>query len=289
MSAEQDRLLARAGKGALAGVVLGLVAWLCAALAGLLPMQDWPRALLLVLGAAVACGVGQVAARGIVGAALGALIGFLAGDLLAGAGTPRSPGPSLIGTEARIAGPTLEGTTLEGTTFDIKALRGKVVLVDFWATWCQPCLAELPHVRQLYERHKDEGFRVVGISLDTSREKLARFVEREKLPWPQIFFREAEQPGWQNPLAQQYGVAGIPYTLLVDREGRIVAEGLRGRDMERAVKKILAGNEVGPPGSEGAPALVLWGATLCGWVVGVLLERRIRLGPEELRPAEERP
>ncbi|HZY86294.1 MAG TPA: TlpA disulfide reductase family protein, partial [Gemmataceae bacterium] len=94
-------------------------------------------------------------------------------------------------------------TSVDGRAVDLSKLRGKVVLVDFWATWCGPCVAELPNVRAVYDRYHAQGFEVVGISLDHSRDKLAEYVKEKQVPWPQVFFDEEGKRGWANPLARR--------------------------------------------------------------------------------------
>jgi len=123
-----------------------------------------------------------------------------------------------------------------GKPLSLSGYRGKVVLVDFWATWCGPCITELPNVLATYEKHHSAGFEIIGISLDQDGKKLANFVKEKKMTWPQFF----DGNGWQNKLAQQYGVNSIPATYLLDREGKIVAKDLRGEKLEAAVAAALA-------------------------------------------------
>lgn len=124
---------------------------------------------------------------------------------------------------------------LDGKPLSIAALKGKVVLVDFWATWCGPCIGELPHVKDAYAKHRAKGFEIVGISLDSDRRKLTDFLAKNQMTWPQFF----DGKGWQNKLAQQYGIDSIPATFLLDAEGTIIAKNLRGPALEAAVAKAL--------------------------------------------------
>jgi thiol-disulfide isomerase/thioredoxin len=141
-----------------------------------------------------------------------------------------------IGKPPEIAGPTLAGSEI-----DISDFKGKVVLVDFWATWCGPCVAELPNVRSVYDKYHDQGFEVIAVSFDQTKDELAKFVADQKLPWPQIFFDEEGKRFWQNPLGRKYGIDGIPATFLVDREGNLQKIGVRGEALEPAVVDMLKG------------------------------------------------
>ncbi len=125
-----------------------------------------------------------------------------------------------------------------GKPISVSNYKGKVVLVDFWATWCPPCRAELPNVLKTYENYHSKGFEIVGISLDQSEEKLTSFTKDKNMTWQQFF----DGKGWGNKLAAKYGVQSIPATFLLDREGKIIGKGLRGEDLEAAVSKALAKN-----------------------------------------------
>ncbi len=137
----------------------------------------------------------------------------------------------------------LSGPTLDGKQFNIEQWRGKLVLVDFWATWCAPCIMEMPHLIEVYKRYHDKGLEIVGVSLDHSREQLEQFVKQRQIRWQQVFYEpDAEDPEWQNPLAAKYNITSIPMTLLVDREGKVARVGLRGEHIERAVRELLTGS-----------------------------------------------
>jgi thiol-disulfide isomerase/thioredoxin len=132
--------------------------------------------------------------------------------------------------------PDFTVTNLDGGPLSVGALKGKVVLVDFWATWCPPCRAALPDVIAVYNKHHAEGFEIIGVSLDSDREALDSFLKKQAgMTWPQYFDGE----GWNNQLAAKYGVQAIPYTVLIGPDGKIIDTRVDGDDLEAAVAKAL--------------------------------------------------
>jgi peroxiredoxin len=141
----------------------------------------------------------------------------------------------------------LSFTALDGRQMALSQMKGKVILIDFWATWCAPCVAELPNVKAAYDRLHSRGFEVVGISFDNSRDALTKFIAEKGLAWPQYF----DGKGWQNQLGRQYGIHGIPTMWLVDKKGvlrDLKANGL----LEEKVEQLLeegSGNSTLPDAS----------------------------------------
>jgi thiol-disulfide isomerase/thioredoxin len=130
--------------------------------------------------------------------------------------------------------PDIQFTALDGREVDLAKLKGKVVLVDFWATWCGPCVGEIPHVKAAYDQFHDKGFEIVGISFDGDRAALEKFVKSKDLPWPQYF----DGKNWQNKFGQQYGIQSIPTMWLVNRKGDVADTNARD-DLAGKVKRLL--------------------------------------------------
>jgi peroxiredoxin len=131
--------------------------------------------------------------------------------------------------------PDFTQNQVDGTAMNLSDLRGKVVLVDFWASWCRPCRKANPEVVALYNKYKDQDFEIIGVSLDRNKGAWEKAIEVDKLTW----YHVSDLKGWQNAVAQLYGVRSVPQTFLLDAEGRIIARNLKGPALEAAVKKAL--------------------------------------------------
>ena len=148
---------------------------------------------------------------------------------------------------------SLKFTAADGREVDLAKLRGKVVLIDFWATWCVPCIEEMPHVRAAYQKYHDKGFEVVGISFENSRlvktdspeeiaqkkqaakEKMVKFAQENAMPWPHHFDGEY----WSNEYGRRFAIHEIPAVFLIGKDGRLVTTDAHGDKLEIEVKRAL--------------------------------------------------
>lgn len=122
------------------------------------------------------------------------------------------------------------------TSMKLSDLKGKVVLLDFWASWCGPCRKENPNVVALYEKYKDQGFTVMSVSLDNNLDSWKKAIEADNLQWPN---HVSDLKKWSSAVAKQYQVQGIPFTVLIDREGNIIDTKLRGAQLELKLAEIF--------------------------------------------------
>ena len=127
--------------------------------------------------------------------------------------------------------PGFSETDFAGNPLSLSAYRGKVTLVDFWATWCGPCREEMPNVIATYQSYHAQGFEIIGVSLDEDRAALASYLSAQGMVWSQYF----DGQGWGNKLAKKYGVEGIPMNYLLDRHGVIIGQDLRGENLRLVV------------------------------------------------------
>jgi len=110
------------------------------------------------------------------------------------------------------------------------------VLIDFWASWCGPCRKENPNVVRVYNKYKDKGFTIYSVSIDQSKENWLAAIEKDQLSWPS---HVSTLQGWQTPILRDYGVNGVPFTVLIDRDGKIIQANLRGPMLEAKLAEIF--------------------------------------------------
>lgn len=132
--------------------------------------------------------------------------------------------------------PELNFPTPDGGSLSLSSLKGKVVLIDFWASWCGPCRKENPKVVEMYNKYKDKGFAIYSVSLDNVKEKWVEAIKKDGLTWKT---HVSDLKGWQSEPAALYGVKSIPQTFLIDKEGKIIARGLRGEQLEARLAELL--------------------------------------------------
>ncbi|MDA0834198.1 MAG: thioredoxin-like domain-containing protein [Planctomycetota bacterium] len=129
----------------------------------------------------------------------------------------------------------LVSSTLNGEKFSMSQLEGRVVLVIYWATWCQPCTEDLPQIRALYEQYRSQGFEIVGVNLDTEPDLIAPYLKEYRVPWVQLF----EEGGLDSPLASQFGIISVPTMFLVGRDGKVLDRGISVGDLKTGLPDIL--------------------------------------------------
>jgi len=133
--------------------------------------------------------------------------------------------------------PDFEEKDLNGKPMSLSALKGKIVLVDCWATYCKPCIASIPQLVKLYQQYHAKGFEIVGISVDEERDKdkVLTFLKANNVPWAQYF----DGKGWQNKLSTKYGVLALPATYLLDRQGKIIGKNVDPEELEKLLPSLL--------------------------------------------------
>ncbi|HEX4138730.1 MAG TPA: TlpA disulfide reductase family protein [Candidatus Methylacidiphilales bacterium] len=129
----------------------------------------------------------------------------------------------------------LKYTAVDGTPVDLAQMRGKVVLVDFWATWCPPCRDEVPNVVAAYRKYHDKGFEILGVSLDGDKQALLAFTAQNGMTWPQDF----DGKGWDNAVAVANGIRAIPAMWLIGKDGKLITKNAR-EDLDSQVAQALA-------------------------------------------------
>jgi peroxiredoxin len=131
--------------------------------------------------------------------------------------------------------PDFTQVNVAGKPVTLSAYKGKIVLIDFWASWCSPCRQEIPNLVTQYKMYKDKGLEILSVSLDNSRDKWLKAVQQEGMAWPQV----CDLNGESNSVARLYGVSAIPATFLVDRNGNLIETGLRGEDLNKKLAELF--------------------------------------------------
>ena len=131
---------------------------------------------------------------------------------------------------AEIALPSVNGDTLRLSSF-----KGKVVLLDFWASWCGPCRVANKGLAKVYDKFASKGFEIYSVSLDQAKEDWVKAIKKDKITWTQVI----DPGGWDTPTALKWGIYALPTSFLIDREGHLLAMDLEGKELEKALKQML--------------------------------------------------
>jgi len=141
----------------------------------------------------------------------------------------------MLSTNVGQFAPEISLPSPDGKEIALSSLKGKLVLIDFWASWCGPCRKEMPNVIKTYSKFKNKGFEIYGVSLDQDKEKWMEAITKYGINWPQV----SDLKYWDNVAARIYNVQGIPYTVLIDKDGKIIAKNLRGQELEKKIAEVL--------------------------------------------------
>ncbi|HCA09682.1 MAG TPA: TlpA family protein disulfide reductase [Chryseobacterium sp.] len=127
----------------------------------------------------------------------------------------------------------------DGSSFSLSSLKGKVVLIDFWATWCAPCVGEQPELKTLYNTFSDQvkgqQFEILGVSLDKNKESWQKAIDRFGISWIQV----SDLKFWKSPVAKAYNIEELPFNVIIDGEGKIMAKNLHGKELEEFIRKYF--------------------------------------------------
>jgi len=143
------------------------------------------------------------------------------------------------GLEPGNKAPEIKLPTLKGDTIGLSSLKGKLVLIDFWGTWCSPCVEEQSELAKLYAKYKQldytngKGFEIYGVSLDSKKTNWENFVTKNKINWIQV----SDLKFWRSPVAKTYNIQGLPFNVLIDGRGIIVAKNVHGADLEKEIER----------------------------------------------------
>ena len=131
--------------------------------------------------------------------------------------------------------PELSLPDINGKAINLSSFKGKYVLVDSWASWCLPCRQENPNVVQVYNKYKNKNFTILGVSLDKEKDDWLNAIQKDKLSWTQV----SDLREWNSQAVSTFDFTGIPFNVLVDPDGKIIAQSLRGNELEKKLEEVL--------------------------------------------------